>query len=328
MSKRGGTMRMYVKGGVSLFLASLVWTAPLVHAGETKERAYTETHLGTAVSPADAALFERYFGTEAEPVAEAWDAEKLVQYASSWGRNKAGKRVLRERLMLLAENGSTMRKIFCERFESAPDKRVNFTQQLYHAIVPFVFASHLVDIVDRDEETLSVDWVLYNPQTRQIERTEHKQWTRRELRGAQSDISDEEAEIFRHLFPSHKWRRTPPTWDAAKRVVYSARGRTGARGAYALNGYLKHIAPDGRSCRIAVKTLETKGAWICHDRPWAHELSMVKPFVFVELKDRLRFYIEQFHPQTGAYSGTHTKEYDFRTLELLNDTRKPAASAN
>ena len=55
---------------------------------------------------------------------------------------------------------------------------------------------------------------------------------------------------------------------------------------------------------------------------------MVKPFVFVELKDRLRFYIEQFHPQTGAYLGTHTKEYDFRTLKLLNDTRKPAAPVN
>lgn len=321
-------MKMYAKRLMGMYLALLAWATPLAYAVAAKEYAYTETLLCSAVSPADAALFERYFGSEAEPLAEAWDAENLVQYASSWERNKAGKRVLSERLMLLAEDGSTMRKIFCERFESAPDQRVNFTQQVYHAIAPFVFASHLVDIVDRNEETLSVDWVLYNPQTRQIERTEHKQWTRRELRGTQSDISDAEAEFFRHLFPSHKWRRTPPTWDADKRVLYSARGRTGARGAYALNGYIKHIAPDGRSCRIAVKTLETKGAWICHDRPRAHELPMVKPFVFVELKDRLRFYIEQFHPQTGAYLGTHTKEYDFRTLELLNDTRKPAAPVN
>lgn len=321
-------MKMYAKRLMGMYLALLAWATPLAYAVAAKEYAYTEALLCSAVSPADAALFERYFGSEAEPVAQSWDTEKLVQYSSSWGRNKAGKRVLREHLMLLAADGSTMRKIFCERFESAPDKRVNFTEQVYHAIAPFVFASHLVGIVDRDEETLYVDWVLYNPQTRQIERTEHKQWTRRELRGTQSAISDAEAEFFRHLFPSHKRRHTPPTWDADKRVLYSARGRTGARGAYALNGYIKHIAADGRSCRIAVKTLETKGAWICHDRPWARELPMVKPFVFVELKDRLCFYIEQFHPQTGAYLGTHTKEYDFRTLELLNDTRKPAAPAN
>lgn len=316
-------MKIYAKKLMSLALATLAWAGSLAYAEETKEQAYTETQLCSAVSPADAALFEHYFGSEAEPVAKAWDAEKLVQYSSSWRRNKAHKRVLSEHLMLLAEDGSTMRKIFCERFETAPDKRVNFTEQVYRAVVPYVFICHLVDIVDDNDETLYADRVHFNPQTRQIESIERKHWTRRELSGSKSDLTDEEKTLFNTYFPSHKWRRTPPTWDAAKRMLYSARGRTGARGAYALNGYLKHIAADGHRCRIAVKTLETKGAWICSDRPWARELPMVNPFVFVELQDRLRFSIEQFHPQTGAYQGTRTKEYDFRTLELISDTWAP-----
>ncbi|MBQ4614374.1 MAG: hypothetical protein IJB31_05550 [Akkermansia sp.] len=303
--------------------AALAWTLPTMGSAEMKEYAYRETHLCPDIAPAGTALFKHYFGAAAKPVAKDWDAENLVQYASTWRRNKAGKRVLCEGLMLLAEDGSTMRKLFCERFETEPEKRVNFTEQVYRSITPFVFVSNLVGCVDREEETLSVDWILFNPQTRQIERTEHKQWTRKELRGTQRTLTDAEAELFRHFFPSHKWRRTPPTWDATKRVLYSARGRTGARGAYALNGYLKHISPDGRRCSIAVKTLETKGSWICHDHPRSRELPMVKPFVFVELQDRLRFYIEQFHPQTGAYLGTHTKEYDFRTLELTADTHAP-----
>lgn len=316
-------MMPYAKEWVGLALAALTWAAPLAHAAGAKERAYTETLLCTDISPADAALFEHYFGAAAEPVAEAWDAEKAVQYASTWGRNKAGKRVLRERLVMLAADGSTMRKLFCERFETAPEKRVNFTEQVYRAVVPFVFISNLVRIVDFNDETLYADCVHFNPQTQRIESIESKQWTRRELSSTKRDLTEEEKALLNTYFPSHKWRRTPPTWDAAKHVLYSARGRAGARGAYALNGYLKHIAPDGRSCRIAVKTLETKGAWICRDRPWARELPMVTPFVFVELQDSLRFHIEHFHPQTGAYLGTRTKEYDFRTLELVSDTWSP-----
>lgn len=317
-------MKMYAKGLMRMCLAALAWAAPLAYAEAAKERAYTETLLCSAVSPADAALFEHYFGSAAEPGAAGWDKEHLVAYSASWRKNKAGKRVLCENLIILAEDGSGMRKLFCERFASNPAKRVNFMEQKYCAIVPFVFACNLVGIVDYQDETLYVEWVHFNPQTRQIESIESKHWSRRDFNSLKGDFTEEDQALFDTYFPPHKWRRTPPTWDAAKHVLYSARGRTGARGAYALNGSLKHIAADGRSCRIAVKTLETKGAWICRDRPWARELPMVKPFVFVELQDSLRFYIEQFHPQTGAYQGTRTKEYDFRTLELIRMADSPA----
>ena len=106
-------------------LAALVLMPPPAGAAEMKEVACKETLLCSEVTPEDAALFDRYFGTAAAPVAEGWDAEKLVQFSSSWQRNKAGKQVLCERLMILAEDGSTMRKLFCERFETNPAKRVN-----------------------------------------------------------------------------------------------------------------------------------------------------------------------------------------------------------
>ena len=53
-----------------------------------KECAHTETLLSNDIKPEDAALFARYFGTAAEPVAKSWDAENLVQYSSSWGETK------------------------------------------------------------------------------------------------------------------------------------------------------------------------------------------------------------------------------------------------
>ena len=308
----------------SALAAWLALAAPLVYGDEPREQACTETLLSADVAPGDAALFVRYFGSAAEPVAGGWDAEHLVQYSSSWGKNKAGKRVLSESLMILAEDGSSMRKLSCERFESTPARRVNFKEQKFCTIVPFVFAGNLVRIVDYQDETLYVDWVRFNPQTRQIEEIESKQWKRREFNATRSDLTEEEKALFDLYFPKHKRRRTPLTWDTGRRVLYSAKGKAGSRGAYALNGTLKRVAEDGTSCRIATKTLEISGAWKCVGRPTAYQLPMVKPFVFVEACGfDIIFHIEQFNPQTGAYEGTRTKVYDFRSLELVSDTWAP-----
>jgi hypothetical protein len=312
------------KSIIRALIALAALSSPLACAGETKERACTETMLCSDVAPDDAALFERYFGSAAEPVAQAWDSERLIQYSSSWGKNKAGKRVLCERLMILAEDGCTMRRLFCDRFESAPGKRVNFREQKYSAIVPFVFARNLVGIVDYNDETLYVDWVHFNPQTRQIEGIESKHWSRKEFYATRGELTNEEKALFGTYFPKHKLRQILPTWDAERRVLYSATGKAGSRGAYALNGTLKRVAEDGSSCRIATKTLERSGAWKSVGRPMAHQLPMVKPFVFVEGRSfDIIFHIEQFHPQTGAYEGTRTKVYDFRSLELRSDTWSP-----
>ncbi|MBR5196254.1 MAG: hypothetical protein IKW48_08985 [Akkermansia sp.] len=313
-------LRLFVYSAFTL----LALASPLVYGDEPREQAYTETLLCADIAPEDAALFEHYFGAAAEPVAEGWDAEHLVQYASSWGKNKAGKRILCERLMILAEDGSSMRKLFCERFESNPARRVNFKEQKYCAIVPFVFAGNLVRIVDYQDETLYVNWVRFNPQTRQIEDIESKDWKRRDFGALKSDLTEEDKSLFDTYFPRHNRRRTPPTWDAERRVLYSARGRANSQGAYALNGTLKRIAEDGSSCRIATRTLEISGAWKSISRPMAYQLPMVKPFVFVENHSfDIIFHIEHFNPESGAYEGTRTKVYDFRSLQLVSDTWAP-----
>ena len=304
--------------------ALLAWTAPLVYGEAPGECSYSETLLCAGTEPRDAALFERYFGSAAEPVAEGWDAEHLVQYASTWRKNKAGKRVLRESMLILAEDGTSMRKLFCERFESNPSRRVNFREKKYCAIVPFVFASNLTGIVDYHDETLYVDWVRFNPQARRIEEIESKHWTRRELNAIRGDLTKEEEALFDTYFPRHKLRRTPPTWDAGRRILYDARGKAGSQGAYALNGTIKRVAEDGSSCRIATRTLEHSGAWKSIVRPAAYQLPMVKPFVFVENRaSDILFHIEHINPQTGAYEGTRTKAYDFRTLKLQSDSWSP-----
>ncbi len=305
-------------------LVAMALTTPLLYGDDAKERAYTETLLCSAVAPEVAALFEHYFGSSTQPVAESWDSENLVQFSSSWGKNKAGKRVLCERLLILAEDGSTMRKLFCERFESKPAVRVNFREEKYCAVVPFVFIGNLVRIVDFPDETLYVYHVHFNPQTRRIEDMERKQWARREFNAMRGELNEEEKALFNTYFPKHQLRRTPPTWDAERRVLYSATGKADSRGAYALNGTLKHVTEDGTGCRIATKTLERSGAWKSLSRPVSYWLPMVKPFVFVEHQSfDIIFHIEQFHPQTGAYEGTRTKVYDFRSLELVRDTWAP-----
>ncbi len=294
------------------------------YGDEAGERAYIETPLCSDVAPEDAMLFEHYFGSAVEPTADGWDSENLVQYSSSWRKNKAGKRVLCERLMILAEDGSRMRKLFCERFETNLTKRVNFKEEKYRAVVPFVFAYNLVNIVDYDDETLYADWVRFNPQSRRIEGIERKHWTRRELYSMRGELTEKEKSLFDTYFPRHRLHRIPPTWDAERRVLYSARGKVGSRGAYALNGTIKQVSADGCSCRIATKTLERSGAWKGIGRPIAYQLPMVKSFVFVEGQSfDIIFHIEQFNPQTGAYEGTRTKVYDFRSMELVRDTWSP-----
>lgn len=308
----------------ALMLGTLALITPSLEAKEQKERAYTETLLCSDITPKDAALFEHYFGTAAEPVLKGWDSENLVQYSSSWGKNKAGKQVLSERLLILAEDGSSMRKLFCERFDTNPDKRVNYKEEKYCAIVPFVFAYNLVNIVDFHDETLYVDWVHFNEQNRRIESIESKSWTRRDLYRTRTELSQEENHLFDTYFPKHQLRKTPLTWDAERRVLYSAKGKAGSRGAYALNGTIKQVAEDGTGCRIATKTLEHSGAWKSIDRPMAYQLPMVKPFVFVENQSSdIIFHIEHFHPQTKAYEGTRTKVYNFKSMELVSDTRTP-----
>lgn len=310
---------------IAPFLAAMVLIPPPIGAAEMKEVAYKERLLCFAVAPEDAALFDRYFGSAVEPIADGWDSENLVQYSSSRGRNKTGKWVLRESLMILAEDGSRMRKLFCERFETNLSKRVNFKEEEYSAVVPFVFAYNLVNCVDYNDETLYADWVRFNPQSRQIEGIERKHWTRRELYSMRGELTEKEKSLFDTYFPKHRLHRIPPTWDAEQRVLYSARGKTGSRGAYALNGTIKQVSTDGCSCRIATKTLERRGAWKGIGRPVAYQLPMVKPFVFVEGQSfDIIFHIEQFNPQTGAYEGTRTKVYDFRSMELVGDVQSEA----
>lgn len=302
-------------------LALLALASPLVYGDEARESAYSATPLCSDVAPEDAALFEHYFGSATAPVAEGWDAEKLVQYSSYWRKNKAGKRILSESLMILAEDGSSMRRLFCERFESNPSKRVNFMELKYDAIVPFVFAHNLVGVVDYQDETLYVDWVRFNPQTRQIEHIESKHWTRSDFNSLVGDLTDNDKALFDTCFPEHKQRSTSLNWDAEHRVVYFAWESKGQGGAHALTGEIKQVAADGSSCRVATKTIEVSGEWELIDRPCAQNLPIVQPFVFVELRDNkwLSFHIEQFNPQTGEYEGTRTKTYDFRTLELMGD---------
>lgn len=307
-----------------MLIALTALTTPLAWAGEVKEQAFKEEMLCSNIAAEDAALFERYFASSTEAVADSWDSENLVSYHSSWCRNRAGRRLLAEWITVYSEDGSTMRELVCERFKETPEIRRNYQVREYRAVVPFVYINNLVRIVDFEDETLYVHICHFNPETRRVEKFETKQWTRREFNAIKSDLNEEEKTLFNTYFPRNKLRRTPPTWDAERRVLYSAKGKAGSQGAYALNGTIKQIAEDGTSCRIATKTLEHSGAWKNISRPAAYQLSMVKPFVFVEAPSfDIIFHIEQFNPQTGAYEGTRTKVYDFRSLELLSDTWAP-----
>ena len=319
---------MNLRPFVCSVLALLALASPLIYGAEARERAFTETMLCSDVAPEDAALFEHYFGTSAEAVAESWDSENLVSYGSSWCRNRAGRRMLVERIKVYSEDGTTMRELRCERFNESPEIRRNYLVREYQAVVPFVFINNLVQIVDYDEETLYVIMPQFNPETRRVEKHEYKQWTRRDFNSLVGDLTDNDKALFDTCFPEHKQRSTSLNWDAEHRVVYFARESKGQGGAHALTGEIKQVAADGSSCRVATKTIEVSGEWELIDRPCAQNLPIVQPFVFVELRDNkwLSFHIEQFNPQTGEYEGTRTKTYDFRTLELMSDIEVPYPS--
>ena len=306
-------------------MALLAWSASVAYGDEPRECAYTETLLCFDVAPEDAELFERYFGASAEPVPNGWDAVNLVSYHSFWCRNRAGRRLLAEWITVYSEDGSAMRELFCERFKDTPDIRRNYKVREYRAVVPFVFINNLVRVVDFKDETLYVRIMRFDPETRRVQEIANKQWSRSDFNAIKGDLTEEEKALFDTYFPKDKRRQTPPTWDAERRVLYSARGRGGSRGAYALNGTIKRVSEDGISCRIATRTLERSGAWKGHGRPSASQLPMVQPFIFVEAPSfDIVFHIEQFNPRTGAYEGTRTKVYDFRSLELQSDTWTPA----
>ena len=74
-----------------------------------------------------------------------------------------------------------MRKLSCVRFEKTPERRVNYREEEYRAVVPYVFLSNLVDIVDAEEERLYVVIVNFNPQTRCLENVEQKSFLYNEL---------------------------------------------------------------------------------------------------------------------------------------------------
>ena len=281
------------------------------------ERACVETLLCDEVKPDDAALFERYFGREMLPVEKGWDSVALTEYSSSWGYNEARRRVLRESILQLAEDGSTLRRLSCVRFENSDGRRVNFKERVQRAVAPFVFVSNLVDIVDFNDERIYFDIVKFNPETRRIEGVEQKSWSRRELSLAKEPLTEQEHALFAELFPAGKLRRTPLSWDAARRVIYTARG-WGRGNRYELKGVIKTVAPDGSACRIALKPLERRGNFKSTWQSSAYSLKMVVPFVFAQSSGQyLVVTIEQFHPQSADYLGNRMLYYDFRTLSPM-----------
>lgn len=296
--------------------ALMILAAGVLSAAGTAEGspACVETLLCDAVKPEEAALFDKYFGSAMAPVEKGWDSETLTEYSSSWGYNEARKPVLREHIMQLSEDGCTLRYLSCVRFRDSDGRRVNYKERVQHAVLPYVFMSNLVDIVDFNDERVYFDIVKFNSQTRQIEGIEQKSWSRRELKPSRDPLSDDEKALFDELFPTTKLRRTPVSWDAERRVIYSAQGWSRGN-LYELKGILKTVAADGSSCRIAHKALERSGNFKATWRPSAYSPHMVVPFVFVQLGEYLELHIEKFHPQTGDYLGSRTLYYYFRSLE-------------
>jgi len=309
-----------MKKMLSVPLALFLTTTAVVAAVPPLESALVENMLCHDVSPEDAALFERYFGSEMKPVEKCWDAAALTEYSSFWRKNKAGKKVLCESIVQLAEDGSMRRRLWCERFENSDGKRVNYQERVQKAVAPFVFMSSLTKIVDFADETVYFEIVKYNPQTRSIEGVENKSWKRSELNATES-LTDSDKGMFNEVFPSHKQRITPAAWDAEKRIVYSARGWSRS-GLYELNGQLKWVAPNGSSCRIAHKALERRGKFKTKWQPYARTLKTIKPYLFLELHHghELVVTLEDIDPQSGAWRGTRTRVYDFASLVMMRES--------
>lgn len=276
------------------------------------------------ISTEDAALFERYFGSEMKPVEKGWDDELRAEYSSSWGKNEAGKRVLRESIMLLAADGSSLRRLSCVRFDGSDARRVNFREIRQSAVAPHVFMSNLVDIVDDGEELLQFNIVKLNSESGKPAGMEYVSFRKKELLLQNEALTEVDKTLVSVLFPPHKLRRTPLTWDASRRVLYSARGWAHGKSnpRYELVAHLKLIPADGSSCRVIQKAIERRGHFKRTWRGRANSYKMVQPFVFVHMPSANHVVITVEHCDSGSgdYVSTVTREYAFHSLELVKES--------
>ena len=283
------------------------------------ESACVQTLLCNDVKAEDAALFEKYFGSEMVPVGKCRDAETLTEYLSSWGRNEAGKEVLRERIMQLSEDGRTLRYLSCVRFKKSDGRRVNYKERVQHAVVPYVFMSNLVSIVDEDEQRICFDIVKFNPQTRRIEGIEKKSMSFGELKKnlVISEIKPEHEQILARYFTGCT-DEMAPQWDAARRVRYSAR-RIGTRGkpGYKLVARVEHISEDGNSLLFIEKELErSEGNKICLDCVVTSQA--VSPGLFAIIFDGSLLILHVPEEELGVGMKPRLKRYRPDTLELIS----------
>ncbi|MBR5886632.1 MAG: hypothetical protein IKZ07_00315 [Akkermansia sp.] len=283
------------------------------------ESACVETLLCNDVKPADEALFEKYFGNEMVPVGKCWDAETLTEYSSSWGRNEVRKAVLCERIMQLSEDGRSLRYLSCVRFKKSDGRRVNYKEQVQHAVVPYVFMSNLVSIVDEDEQRVYFDIVKFNPHTRRIEGIEKKSMSFGELKKnlVISEIKPEHEQILARYFTGCT-DEMAPQWDASHRVRYSAR-RIGTRGkpGYKLVARLEHISEDGNSLLFIEKELErSEGNKICWD--CVATAQAVSPGLFAIIFDGSLLILHLPEDELGVRLKPRLKKYRPSTLELIS----------
>ena len=283
------------------------------------ESACVQTLLCNDVKPADAALFEKYFGNEMVPAGKCRDAETLTEYLSSWGRNEAGKAVLRERIMQLSEDGRTLRYLSCERFKKSDGRRVNYKERVQHAVVPYVFMSNMVRIVDEDYQRICFDIVKFNPHTRRIEGIEKKSMSFGELKKnlVISEIKPEHEQILARYFTGCT-DEMAPQWDAARRVRYSAR-RIGTRGkpGYKLVARVEHISEDGNSLLFIEKELErSEGNKICLDCVVTSKA--VSPGLFAIIFDGSLLILYVPEEELGVGMKPRLMRYRPDTLELIS----------
>ena len=283
------------------------------------ESACVQTLLCNDVKAEDAALFEKYFGNEMVPAGKCRDAETLTEYSSSWGRNEAGKAVLRERIMQLSEDGRTLRYLSCERFKKSDGRRVNYKERVQYAVVPYVFMSNMVRIVDEDYQRICFDIVKFNPQTRRIEGIEKKSMSLGELKKnlVISEIKPEHEQILARYFTGCT-DEMAPQWDAARRVRYSAR-RIGTRGkpGYKLVARVEHISEDGNSLLFIEKELErSEGNKICLDCVVTSKA--VSPGLFAIIFDGSLLILHVPEEELGVGMKPLLKRYRPDTLELIS----------
>lgn len=282
------------------------------------EYACVENMLCNEVKHDDAALFEKYFGREMAPVTKAWDTEALIEYSSSWGRNEAGKTVLRERIMQLAEDGSTLRHLSCVRFKNSDGRRVNYKERVQYAVFPYLFISNLVKIVDYKDQCVFFELVKFNPQTRRIEAIECEKRSFAELKANFSitDIKPEHEQILARYFTGCT-DEMPAQWDSAQRVRYSAH-RIGTRGkpGYKLVARVEQIAEDGGSFLFIEKELEkSKGNKICLDCAVSSKAVYPGVFAAIMFKESLMI-LHVPENELGVRLKPRFKRYRADTLEL------------